>query len=101
MPTPYDNRIILWQWKGDSLSENSIDDLAQSIKRWAPVVAAVVVKTSDGSDWQGAYDQSPSLAINGPDSVDRWVQALSKYNNNAGEMSRLTDQIVKAIRKGR
>jgi murein DD-endopeptidase MepM/ murein hydrolase activator NlpD len=80
MPTPYDNRIILWQWKGDSLSENTIDDLAQTIKRWAPVVSAVVVKTSDGSDWQGVYDQSPTMAINGPDSVDHWVQTLAKYS---------------------
>jgi murein DD-endopeptidase MepM/ murein hydrolase activator NlpD len=79
MPTPYDNRIALWHWKGDSLGETSIDDLAQTIKRWAPAVSAVFVKTSDGSDWQGTYDQSPTMAITGPDSVDRWVQTLSRY----------------------
>ncbi len=78
MPTPYDNRIALWHWKGDSLAEHTVDDLAQTIKRWAPVVTAVIVKTSDGSDWQGAYDQS-ALAINGPDSVDRWVKTLTPY----------------------
>src|SRR6185295_11988836 len=79
MPTPYDNRIALWHWKGDSLGENSIDDVAQTIKRWAPAVSAVFVKTSDGSEWQGAYDQSPATAITGPDSVDRWVQTLARY----------------------
>ncbi len=79
MSTPYDNRVALWHWKGDSLGENSIDEVAQTIKRWAPAVTAVFVKTSDGSDWQGAYDQSRTMGINGTADVDRWVQGLAKY----------------------
>ncbi len=79
MPTPYDNRVALWHWKGDSLGENSIDEIAQTLKRYAPAVSAIFVKTSDGSEWQGAYDQSQTMGINGPADVDKWVQGLAKY----------------------
>ncbi len=79
MATPYDNRVAVWHWKGDSIGEKSIDELAQTLKQWAPAVTGVFVKTSDGSDWQGVYDQSRALAIDGPESVDRWVQTLAKY----------------------
>src|SRR5512140_3760089 len=77
--TPYDNRVALWHWKGDSLAETSIDEVVQTIKRYAPAVSAIFVKTSDGSEWQGAYDPSP-LAIKSIADVDRWVQTLAKYN---------------------
>ena len=64
MPTPYDNRIALWHWKGDSLGENSIEDVAQTIKRWAPAVSAVFVKTSDGSEvavFMGFFDTTARM----------------------------------------
>lgn len=79
MPTPYDDRVALWHWKGDSLGEKNIDEVAQTIKRYAPAVTAVFVKTSDGSDWQGIYDKSPTMAITGTARVDEWVQTLARY----------------------
>ncbi len=76
MPTPYDGKIGLWHWKGDSIVEETIPELASTIKRWAPHVTQIWVKTNDGSNWQGIYDKDPDFAVLGTDSIKRWVQAL-------------------------
>lgn len=76
MATPYDGKIGLWHWKGDSVVEDSIQAVANTIKTKAPHVKQVWVKTSDGSRWQGAYDTDRNLAIDGPQSVKRWAQTL-------------------------
>jgi murein DD-endopeptidase MepM/ murein hydrolase activator NlpD len=83
-PTPYDGRIGLWHWRGDSIAENTIDELAQNIKRYAPLVKAIMVKTSDwtpttGAQWMGFWDSKRNLAIDGPASIDRWVSTLARY----------------------
>jgi murein DD-endopeptidase MepM/ murein hydrolase activator NlpD len=83
--TPYDGKIGIWHWKGDVLPENSIEDVARNIKAAAPYVTQVWVKISDatartGAQWQGYWDTKRSLAIDGPQSVDRWVSALQKFN---------------------
>ncbi len=85
--TPYDDRIAIWHWKGDVLPDNSIDELAQRLKRTAPRVTEVFVKTSDcteqgGANWQGTWDSSPDLALDGPERIDRWVSALGRYGMN-------------------
>jgi murein DD-endopeptidase MepM/ murein hydrolase activator NlpD len=82
--TPYDGKIALWHWKGDSLSENTIEDVVKNIKAAAPYVTALFVKTSDatqrtGAQWQGYWDTKRALAIDGPQSIDRWVEVLSRY----------------------
>jgi hypothetical protein len=82
--TPYDGKIAVWHWKGDVLPENTIDDVARNIKATAPNVNQVWVKISDatsrtGAQWQGYWDTKRSLAIDGPESIDRWVQALARY----------------------
>ena len=74
-PTPYDGKIAIWHWKGSSVPEVSIEQFVSNIKRRTPNVKQVWVKTSDGTDWMGEYDDS-ALAINGPASVDRWVSVL-------------------------
>src|SRR5215207_7463837 len=84
IPTPYDNKIALWHWRGDSLAENTIDELAQTIQRNAPQVKAIFVKTSDftpttGAQWMGYWDTKRNLAIDGPASIDRWVTTLARY----------------------
>ncbi len=76
MTTPYDGKIGVWQWKGDSLVEETIQAVATTLKTWAPNVKQILVKTSDGSRWQGTYDTDRDLAIDGTDSIKRWVQAL-------------------------
>ena len=85
--TPYDERVAVWHWKGDVLSDNSIDELAQRLKRTAPRVTEVFVKTSDcteqsGARWQGYWDSSRDLALDGPERIDRWVSALGRYGMN-------------------
>lgn len=76
--TPYDGKVALWHWKGESVPETTIDELARNIKSRAPNVGQVWVKTSDGPNWQGRFD-SGDMAINGPEDVDRWVQTLQRH----------------------
>lgn len=82
--TPYDGKIAVWHWKGDSIAENTIDEVARNIKSVAPNVTQLWVKISDatertGAQWQGYWDTKRSLAIDGPQSIDRWVETLAKY----------------------
>lgn len=84
MATPYDGKIGVWHWRGDSIAENTIEELAQNIKKYAPNVTQVWVKTSDytvssGAQWMGYWDTKRNMAIDGPASIDRWVQALGRY----------------------
>lgn len=85
--TPYDGRVALWHWKGQVLPHNSIDEVAQHLKRMAPRVTEVFVKVCDstlesGADWQGRWDSNAGLAVTGPERIDRWVSALGRYGMN-------------------
>jgi len=75
-PTPYDGKVAVWHWRGDSIAENSIVEFASNLKNRAPNVKQIWVKTSDGANWQGTFDRSP-MAINSEADVDRWVQTLA------------------------
>src|SRR5450432_1512043 len=77
--TPYDNKAALWYHKGSTVAEQSIDQLAQTICHLAPAVSQVFVKTSDGGDWMGKFDNKPGMAINGPADIQRWITTLQKY----------------------
>ena len=77
--TPYDNKIAVWYHTGQSVAEQTIDQLAQSIRRYAPAVSQVWVKTSDGGDWMGKFDSKPSMAITGPDAIKTWIRTLQRY----------------------
>lgn len=77
-PTPYDNKVAIWHWKGTGVAENTIEELASEVVRRAPNVKQIWVKTSDGPDWMGEYDAS-AMAINGPQDVARWVNVLGRY----------------------
>lgn len=76
MTTPYDSKIGLVYWTGQSVAERSIVELAQTVRRWLPNARAIYVKTSDGNAWQGQFDRKPAMAINGPADIARWVQEL-------------------------
>lgn len=76
MATPYDGKVAIWHWKGDSIAEDTIEDVVSTIKRWAPAVKQLWVKTSDGEYWQGEFDTDRDLAIDGVASVDKWVRVL-------------------------
>ncbi|MEP7287700.1 MAG: SGNH/GDSL hydrolase family protein [Chloroflexota bacterium] len=77
--TPYDSEIAVWVHKGQSVPEATIDQLAQKLRRTAPAVSQVFVKTSDGSDWMAKFDTKASMAIDGPAAIGRWVTTLQKY----------------------
>lgn len=82
--TPYDGKIAVWYWKGDVLPENTIEDVVRNIKTVAPQVTQLWLKICDatsttGAQWQGYWDSKRSLAIDGPDSIDRWVSVLTRY----------------------
>ncbi|MBN1681691.1 MAG: peptidoglycan DD-metalloendopeptidase family protein [Anaerolineae bacterium] len=79
MATPYDSKVAIWHWKGDSIAEETIEDVVSTLKKWAPIVKQVWVKTSDGEDWQGEFDQDRDLAIDSVASVDKWVRILSAH----------------------
>jgi hypothetical protein len=83
-PTPYDGQIGIWHWRGDVLSEDTMDEVVRNIKSVAPYVTQLWVKTSDyspkdGARWQGHWDTNRNLSIDGPQSIDRWVEVLSRY----------------------
>jgi len=79
MATPYDGKIGIWHWKGDSVAEDTIEDLARTIKNWAPAIEQVWVKTSDGENWQGEFDTDRDMAIDSVASVDKWVRVLEGF----------------------
>jgi murein DD-endopeptidase MepM/ murein hydrolase activator NlpD len=76
MATPYDGKVAIWHWKGDSIAEESIEAVVRTIKTWAPNVTQLWVKTSDGEYWQGQFDTDRNLAIDNIASVDKWVRVL-------------------------
>jgi hypothetical protein len=76
MATPYDGKVAIWHWKGDSIAEDSIEAVVRTIKTWAPNVTQLWVKTSDGEHWQGEFDTDRNLAIDNVASVDKWVRVL-------------------------
>lgn len=77
MDTPFDNRILWWHWRGEAVQENTIDEVCKTIRTNTPNVTGIAIKTSNGSQWQGEFDDSKrALAIDNPDSITRWVETL-------------------------
>jgi murein DD-endopeptidase MepM/ murein hydrolase activator NlpD/uncharacterized protein YraI len=77
-PTPYDGAVAVWHWKGSSIPEKSIEEFVSNLRRVAPRVKQVWVKTSDGVNWQGRFDPNGgNMAINGVADVERWVRVLA------------------------
>ncbi|MBK9749708.1 MAG: peptidoglycan DD-metalloendopeptidase family protein [Chloroflexi bacterium] len=81
---PYTRKVAVWHWRGDSVPENSIEEIRAAPKANAPAVTQVWVKVSDytresGAQWQGYWDSKRALAIDGTASIDRWVKVLGQY----------------------
>jgi len=76
--TPYANKTLLWVWKGDSLSEETIDEFANNLRQNAPNVSGIIIKVADGTNWQGNFDNS-EMAIKGVDDIAEWVSVLELY----------------------
>lgn len=75
MRTPYDGKIAIVHWESSVIGEQTIDDVLDTLEQWAPNCKAIWIKTSDGSIWQGAADDSnkTDLKINGTRDIERWV----------------------------
>lgn len=78
VPTPYDGKTWVWHWRGNAVTEQTIDELARNLKRLAPNVSGIIVKVVDGENWQGAFDNG-DMAINGVDDIARWVMVLEEH----------------------
>ncbi|MFZ4814041.1 MAG: peptidoglycan DD-metalloendopeptidase family protein [Phototrophicaceae bacterium] len=78
-PTPYDGHVAIWYWEGDSVQENSIEELVANIKRYAPKVTQFWLKTSNGHLWQGESDSKKALAVHGAADITRWGEVLQRY----------------------
>ncbi|GAB4450681.1 MAG: hypothetical protein Kow00120_20990 [Anaerolineae bacterium] len=81
--TPYDGTVGIVHWAGKAVSERTIDEIVATLVHEAPNVNAVYVKTSDGAQWQGMYDDPENkhdLCILGPDDIVRWVRKLRAAN---------------------
>jgi murein DD-endopeptidase MepM/ murein hydrolase activator NlpD len=76
MSTPYDGKVALWHVEGDVVGEATIDAIAVTVKRYAPVADAIYVKTSDGPAWQGASDGKAAMAVRSAADIARWVATL-------------------------
>lgn len=80
MATPFDGKIGLVYWTGQSVAETTVEQLARTIHDQTPNVRAVLVKVADGADWQGKYDTKPTLAFNGFADIPKWVDTFGRYN---------------------
>jgi len=76
MTTPYTGKVAMWHWKGDGLSETTIEELVRNLKRWCPHVTSLFVKTTDGPNWMSRWDRSADMAIAGRAAIQRWVRVL-------------------------
>lgn len=76
MATPFDGKIGLWHVEGDAVGEATIDALAGTVRRYAPTADAIFVKTSEGNQWQGAFDNKTAMAVKGQADIRRWVSTL-------------------------
>ncbi len=73
-PTPYDGKVAVWHWKGNTVPQNTAAELLRDLKAKAPNINQIWVKISNGVKWMSNYDTS-AMAISGPDSIDDWVSA--------------------------
>lgn len=110
--TPYKGAVAMWHWKGDSVAENTIEELARTIKSKAPAVNQVWLKTSDytptaGAQWMGYWDTKRNLAVDGPASIDRWVAGMGQFGLEVhvwavprdGNMEAETNLIIQACQR--
>lgn len=78
-PTPYDGHVAMWYWEGDSVQEDTIEELVRNLRQQAPAVTQFFLKTSNGHLWQGESDSKRAMAVDGPDDITRWGEVLERY----------------------
>jgi len=79
MTTPFDGRLLWWHWRGSAVEQRTIAELAASVRAETPNASGIAIKTSNGRDWQGDYDDPVrAMAITGPRSIAAWVDELDR-----------------------
>lgn len=80
MISPYANGLTWWHWQGGVVEQATIAELAQFVTTQTPNASGIAIKTSNGRDWQGVYqDPKPALAITGPERIADWVDELARH----------------------
>jgi hypothetical protein len=81
MNSPFAHGLTWWHWQGGVVEQATIAELAQFVTARTPNAAGIAVKSSNGRDWQGVYqDPNPDMAITGPQSIARWVDVLAQHS---------------------
>lgn len=81
MPTPYDGEVAVWHVHGRTVGENTIDEIIETLRTYAPAVRSMFVKVGEANEWIGNIaggDPKADLAIRGPADIDRWVAKLDR-----------------------
>ncbi|MCI0714653.1 MAG: hypothetical protein L0154_31145 [Chloroflexi bacterium] len=78
MSNTFEKEIIWVHWMGRVVREESIRELAETVKAKCPSVTGIAIKTNDGVDWQGRYDTDPAMEINGPQDIFKWARELAR-----------------------
>ena len=80
MSTPYDDKILLVNYRGITTPGQSVDEFATLIRQKMPNVSGVMLKTSNGVSWQGSLqgDNDPK-AITGVTRIGDWVNAFRAH----------------------
>ena len=76
--TPYDNKILLVNWKGITTPGKTPAETAVLFREKMPNVAGIMLKTSNGVSWQGHLGHDNDLkAITGTTRINAWVAAFA------------------------
>ncbi|MCW1967915.1 MAG: C39 family peptidase [Anaerolineae bacterium] len=81
MTTPYDNQLLLVQWRAKVTPGTSIADFATKLRQNVPNATGVLLKVTDGNQWMIDFDDvSDPMAISGPERIAKWVSTLAQHN---------------------
>lgn len=76
MPTPYDHKILLVNWLGRTTPGRTPAETAALFRAKMPNVAGIMLKTSNGINWQGQLTDVDVKAVTGVRRVEQWVEAF-------------------------
>ena len=78
MTIPYDRKILLVNWMGCITPGNTIADVAALIRDKMSNVAGMMLRTSNGLNWEGHLGDSGPKAVTGVARIWQWVEELDK-----------------------
>ncbi|MDX2162531.1 MAG: peptidoglycan DD-metalloendopeptidase family protein [bacterium] len=83
--TPFDHQIGVWHERSESVPHETIDSFAANLKRAAPNITQVYLKTCDwtpqaGAQWMGYWDTRREMAVTSSGLIDTWARTLAEYD---------------------